>query len=234
MLNFKCKSQIPNPKSKMKICVPIQLRTQKEVKKALKNIKGKADMAEIWLDHIKNLDIPDLLKNKPLPVICVCKKPNEHGKFKGSHSEAVKILIEAAKNGADYIDISIKAPVTRHQPPGTKLIISYHDFKKTPPTSVLLKKAEEMKKKGADIVKISVMAKSLNDTVRIITLAKQLQSKKISHILIAMGKKGALSRVLTPTLGGTVMFAPLTKTKSSAPGQLTVKELKDAWKLLKI
>ena len=91
-----------------------------------------------------------------------------------------------------------------------------------------------MKKRGADIVKISVMARSLNDTVRVITLAKQLQSEKIPHILIAMGKKGALSRVLTPTLGGTIMFAPLTKSKSSAPGQLTVGELRSAWKLLKI
>jgi len=220
----------------MKICVPIQVRTQKEAKKALKNAKGKADMAEIWLDHIKDLDVPDLLKNKPLPVICVCKKPDEKGRFKGSHSEAVKILAEAAKNGADYIDISHNSRVTA-QPEGsplgrargTKIIISYHNFTKTPSLAMLIKKAEEMKQRKADIVKISVMAKSLDDTVRVIALAKILQSEKIPHILIAMGKKGALSRVLTPTLGGTIMFAPLSKTKSSAPGQLTVEELKEAW-----
>lgn len=219
----------------MKICVPIQARTQKEAKKALENIKGKADMAEIWLDHIKDLDITDLLKNKPLPVICVCKGPDEKGKFKGSHSEAVKILIEAAKNGADYIDISLNLIKNyKLKIKNSKVIVSYHNFTKTPSTSFMIGKAMDMKKRKADIVKISVMAKSLNDTVRVITLAKILQSKKIPHILIAMSKKGALSRVLTPTLGGTIMFAPLTRDKSSASGQLTVKELREAWKLLKM
>ena len=89
-----------------------------------------------------------------------------------------------------------------------------------------------MRNKGADIVKISTMAKTLNDTIRIITLAKELQEIKIPHILIAMGKTGTLSRVLTPTLGGTIMFASLKVSRASAPGQLTVEELKDAWKLI--
>lgn len=207
----------------------------KEAKKALKNIKDKADIAEVWLDHIKDLNVSDLLKGKSLPVICVCKKPNEKGRFKGTYKEVVDVLIKASKNGADYIDVSFNIIKNYElKITNSKVIFSYHNFQKTPSMSVLLKKAEEMKKKGADIIKISVMAKSLNDTVRIITLAKHLQFKKIPHILIAMGKKGALSRVLTPTLGGTIMFAPLTKTKSSASGQLTVKELKEAWKLLKI
>lgn len=227
----------------MKICVPIQAKTMKEAKKALNNIKGKADMAEIWLDHIKDLNVSDLLKYKPLPVICVCKKPDEKGHFKGAYREIFETLSSALRNGADFADVplkicdlgfkisDLKSQFTSHK---SQIIISFHDFKKTPSESLLLKKAEEMKKMGADIIKISVMAKSLNDTIRIITLAKILQSKKIPHILIAMGQKGALSRVLTPTLGGTIMFAPLSKSKSSAIGQLTVKELKETWSLLKM
>jgi 3-dehydroquinate dehydratase type I len=93
--------------------------------------------------------------------------------------------------------------------------------------------AEKMKKKGADIIKIAVMAKTLNDTFSVIMLAQQLQEKKIPHILIAMGKKGILSRVLTPFLGGTIMFAPLSAKGASASGQLTVKELRKAWGMIK-
>ena len=232
---------------KIKLCVPIQARTMKEAKKALVLAKKHADMAEIWLDYIKDLDIADLLKNKPLPVICVCKKPNEKGRFKGTNAEALKLLVEASKNGAEYVDISEsitrktknkkkKFPLIRGlggSKQKTKVIVSFHNFKKTPSLSVMLKKAEEMKKRGADIVKISVTSKSYADTVTVITLAKMLQDKKIPHIIIAMGKKGALSRILTPTLGGSIMFAPISKTKSSASGQLTVKELKEAWSLIK-
>ena len=91
---------------------------------------------------------------------------------------------------------------------------------------------EIAKKKKKEEKRLNKMAKGIEDTIRIITLAKMLEMKKIPHILIAMGKKGALSRILTPTLGGTIMFAPLTRGKSSAPGQLTAKELREAWELI--
>ena len=222
-------------KLKISICVPIQATTQKEAKKAMKEIAGKADMAELWLDYIKDLDIADLLKNKPLPVLCVCKMPAEKGKFRGTRAQAVDLLVKAAEFGAEYIDISHssysnqKSQIRNHK---STLILSYHNFTKTPPLTTLIKKAEAMRHAGADIIKIAVMPKSLKDTVSIIMLAKHLESKKIPHILIAMGKMGALSRILTPTLGGTIMFAPLSTSKTSAPGQLTVKELKEAWNLI--
>ncbi len=235
MQNDNAKSEMRNPKS---ICAPIQEKSQKKVIKRLKELKGKVDLAEIWLDHIGDLNISELLKNKPLPVLCVCKKPSDRGKFKGTYAEMADVLVEAAKCSADYIDIPLDVPkkhysTTALQHYSTKLILSYHDFKKTPKQSELLKIAKNMKKSGADIVKIAVMAKSLNDTFSVILLAQQLQAKKIPHILIAMGKKGILSRILTPFLGGTIMFAPISSKGVSASGQLTVKELREAWGMIK-
>ena len=93
--------------------------------------------------------------------------------------------------------------------------------------------ARDMKKRGADIVKIAVMANILDDTFSIISLAQTLKEEGIAHILIAMGEKGILSRVITPLLGGNIMFAPLTKKGSTASGQLTVKELRKAWGMFK-
>ena len=90
-----------------------------------------------------------------------------------------------------------------------------------------------MKKRGADIVKIAVLSNSKEDTLSVIFLAQTLQSENIPHILIAMGKKGILSRVITPFLGGTIMFAPLTKNQASASGQLTVDELRKAWGMIR-
>jgi len=230
------KSEMRN--TNLKICTPIQARTQKEALKKLKELKGKVDLAEIWLDQIKDLDVKELLSNTPIPVICVCKKPDEKGRFKGSYSEIADLLGDAARFGAEYVDISLKGlrirdyGLSRIRKQRSKIIISFHDFKKTPPLDTMLKKAQEMRKKGADIVKIAVMAKSLDDAFTVILLAQHLQAKKIPHILIAMDKKGILSRVLTPFLGGTIMFAPLTAKGSTASGQLTVKELKEAWALI--
>ena len=222
----------------MFICIPVQERTQKAVLKRLAILKGKVDLAEIWLDQIKDLDLKNLLKKPPLPVICVCKRPNEKGAFKGTYIQLSDILIEACKYGAKYVDIPLSMPknlnkkIVRNKRK-SKIIISHHDFQKTPSLKWMLKTVQEMKKRGADIVKIAVMARSLEDTFTVITLAQLLQAQKIPHILIAMGKKGVLSRILTPFLGGTIMFAPLTSKKATASGQLTVNELKKAWSLIK-
>jgi len=230
----------------MKICTPIKERTQKNVLKRLKELKGKVDLAEIWLDQIKDLDVKTLLKKPYLPVICVCRKPFEKGSFKGTYSQMADLLFNAAKSGAGYIDIPLQGLRTKNSGLSrlikkksqirnlkSQIIISHHDFKKTPSLSCMLKTAHEMKKRGADIVKIAVMARSLEDTFTVISLAQILQAEKIPHILIAMGKKGILSRVITPFLGGTIMFAPLTVKKATASGQLTVLELKKAWSLIK-
>jgi 3-dehydroquinate dehydratase type I len=223
----------------MKICVPIQAKYQKAVIKRLQEASKKADLAEVWLDQIEDLDIKSLLKNSPLPLVCVCKKAKDKGKFKGSFEALSKILIAAIKHGADYVDIPIEMPeklnkkiVQEARKKKCKIIISHHDFKATPDYPKLVKIADSIKKRGAGIIKMATYANRLEDTVNIIALGKYLEGIKTPHILIGMGQKGILTRILTPTLGGELMFASL-KGKTTAPGQISVADLKKAWKLLK-
>ncbi|PIZ71328.1 hypothetical protein COY07_05045 [Candidatus Peregrinibacteria bacterium CG_4_10_14_0_2_um_filter_43_11] len=269
----------------MFIVTPIQERSQKKALQRIKTLYGKVDGAEIWLDHIEDLDLETLFNDikkipsffsprltrrglkKRLQILICCKKPIEKGHFKGTYSQLASLLIRAGQLGADYIDIPFNMPknlikkivqqsrAEAGYPPSPhpetcrgiyplviphtdaeshpKLIFSYHNFKKTPSLKTLLKKAESMRLMGADIVKIAVQAQSTDDALKLIFLADHLKTKNIPHCLIAMGKKGILSRIITPHLGGTFMFAPLTKNKSTAPGQLTVAELKKAWSLIK-
>jgi 3-dehydroquinate dehydratase type I len=200
----------------MKICVPIQENSRKAAQKRLKELSEKADLAEIWLDQIQDIDIKTLLKDKPLPIVAVCKRPAEKGRFKGGFETLAEMLQKAIEAGADYVDLPLDMPeklnkkiVQKARKKGCKVIISHHDFKKTPDYPELVKITEKMAKEGADVVKIATHANSLQDTVNIIALAKYLQGRKTPHILIAMGQKGRLSRILTPTLGGEMMFATL-------------------------
>ncbi len=224
----------------MKICIPIQVSTQKEALKSLQQVAKQADLAEIWLDQIKNLDIKTLLKGKHLPVVCVCRRPVDKGKFKGTFAELSGILLDAIKFGTSYVDIPVNMPeklskkiVQQARKKKCKVIISHHDFKATPDYPKLVRMADSIKKRGADIVKIATHANKLEDTVNIIALAKHLHGLKTPHIIIAMGQKGILSRILTPTLGGEMMFATLGNKGQTASGQLTAKELKKAWSLIK-
>jgi 3-dehydroquinate dehydratase len=47
-----------------------------------------------------------------------------------------------------------------------------------------------------------------------------------------MGEKGILSRLFSPILGAAWTYASLSKVKASAPGQLTVGEMKEVWQML--
>lgn len=230
----------------MQIFVPIQEKTFTGVQKRLREIRrAKADGAELWLDH---LDTPLVCRNDSINLrqirgargvefLAVCKKPIEKGHFKGTYAQMADILIWAT-TWANYIDIPIRMPkniikkiirskANRYPLPATrsKIILSYHNFHSTPSSSYLLKKAHSMRALGAQIVKIACQAHSIEDTLRIIFLAKRLQKEGIHHILIAMGKYGTLGRIITPLYGGTLMFAPLTRKRSTAPGQLTVAKL---------
>ncbi|PIV21190.1 MAG: hypothetical protein COZ69_04025 [Deltaproteobacteria bacterium CG_4_8_14_3_um_filter_45_9] len=48
-----------------------------------------------------------------------------------------------------------------------------------------------------------------------------------------MGEKGKISRIFSPFLGAVWTYASLNQNRTSAPGQLTVQEIKDIWKKLR-
>ena len=49
-----------------------------------------------------------------------------------------------------------------------------------------------------------------------------------------MGELGQISRILSPKFGGKLVFASLAKGKESAPGQLTIDELVNVYRIRKI
>ena len=217
-----------------RLAIPILLKTQKEIMTAWQQAAQKADLAEIWLDQIKNIDYQKLFAHKPCPVIVTAKAKEEKGKFKGSEEERIDRLIKSAQAGADYIDISWRASQKLKEKilqkkQKAKVIFSYHDFEKTPKITTLTKIAMEMNQAGADLVKIITTAKKNTDNLILFELSDLLAKKRIKHLVWGMGPRGKVSRLITPLLGAEWMFAPLNSKAASAPGQVPVHHLKNFW-----
>ena len=218
-----------------KICIPLQLKTTLEVVDFMQENAGKADLFEIWLDQIIDLDLRKILEKKPKPVLCVCKTAKEKGAFQGNEMEKVEILKQAMALGADYVDIDYQttelliADLNQNKK-NTKLILSYHNFELTPDLKALLAIIQSMLKQKPDLVKIATMANSYKDSLIILNLAQALTVAKIPYIAIAMSEYGKISRVLTPLLGSEMMFAPLENTDQTASGQIAVEKLKMLWR----
>ncbi|HUI93625.1 MAG TPA: type I 3-dehydroquinate dehydratase [Chitinivibrionales bacterium] len=129
----------------------------------------------------------------------------------------------------DAVDIEGDTPINRQVialAAGKTVIVSEHDFEKTPDAAHLEALAARAESLGADIVKIAAMAKSRHDVARLMAFTAAANRNMVA---IAMGEFGAISRVLAPVFGSLFTYGYVTR--SVAPGQLPVARLVDELRL---
>jgi len=220
------------------LTVPIQESYPKKIDTILKKEHPDVDVFEIWLDHLgkKHLDPENIeslarewRKMTKKKLLYVCKKKKLKGKFPGTCTQLTDLLLPAANASADFFDLDVntnKKQISRalkEKKKKTKLILSFHDFKKTPPLKRLVMLAEKMKELGADIIKIACFVNTLEENERLIQFAHDLKKIKWPHIIIGMGEQGIATRIFAHQLGNELSFVSLEK--KTAPGQLTIQEM---------
>ncbi|MEM2960941.1 MAG: type I 3-dehydroquinate dehydratase, partial [Candidatus Bathyarchaeia archaeon] len=57
-------------------------------------------------------------------------------------------------------------------------------------------------------------------------------SKKTNLVCFAMGENGLLSRILSPLFGASFTYASLERGLETAPGQITISELREIYRRL--
>lgn len=122
---------------------------------------------------------------------------------------------------ADRGDELVRALVRAAHAKGVGVIMSHHDFKKTPATSELLATLEKEKALGGDILKLAVMPEKPSDVARLLLATAQAKEAGLSPLVtMSMGPLGSVSRVSGEVFGSALTFAMTGK--ASAPGQLAV------------
>ena len=222
---------------KYKTCVSIAEKTPNKIKKTLKIALKKSDFVELRFDFLKIEQIPEALEivKKDLnKIVCTLRPKTEGGKFPGTEKERIAILKLIAEYNPFLLDVEFNtlkrnASLRKYlKSTKTSLLVSWHDFKKTPSSAELKKKMNQMSKFSSN-VKIVSTAKSTNDSNRML----ELYSKKGKNNLIsfAMGDLGRISRILCLYLGSTYTYVSLGK--PVAPGQFSVDEVKKITNLKK-
>jgi 3-dehydroquinate dehydratase-1 len=102
------------------------------------------------------------------------------------------------------------------------LLVSWHDFKRTPPIDTISDRLSEMRT-YSNYVKIVTTARSIDDSLRLLELYDTAIG--LYPIFFAMGEAGVLSRILC-TLIGNAPFTYASLDNALAPGQLTVQQMK--------
>lgn len=102
---------------------------------------------------------------------------------------------------------------------GAKLILSHHDYKRTPTTAALQTMVKRMQEQRPWAIKIATNVVSYRDLTTLFDLQAWLKKKRIRFIVLGMGDKAHLSRVLSPYRNA-LTYASLDGFGSSASGQL--------------
>lgn len=216
------------------ICIPI---VGPSMTKALEDIplaETIADILELRIDLIHEPDLPGLLGAASKPCIVTNRTKLEGGQFRGSEPERVGWLQQAIDLNADYIDIEVSTAKDLLKPvleaeKKTRVILSYHDFTKTPEDLNPL--YETLREFPSDIIKIVTYAKDINDNLTLFEILKRAKAENRKLIGLCMGEYGEISRVLSPLFGGFLTFGSLETGKESAPGQILASVLRNVYRL---
>ena len=205
---------------------------------AIKEVNRLADLIELRADYLRGAKLALLLENRQKPFIVTNRSKEEGGQYKGEERKRLSFLQEAIDLGADYIDVELATEKSSLQglirnKRGTQVILSFHDFRRTPSPKELQRLFGQMIRLGADVIKIVPFARSWEDNLNILSLIPFAKARRQKIVAFCMGEKGKISRIFSPFFGAAWTYASLNQSRASAPGQLTVRELTDIWKTMR-
>jgi len=220
-----------------KICVALGFP---DVKTLLDEARREASSGEAFLEwRLDHLDRPEagaeaiagFLREFPeCFLLATCRRQENHGHFRGTVREQIRILTAAVESGAQAFDAEIEtaedSPVqiallrTRAQ-----LIVSYHNYDSTPVVERVLRRLQQV---PADVYKLVTTARKVSDSGRVLALTRF--DPRVPAVFLAMGEMGLPSRVLAPAFGSLFTYAAPGNGNPTAPGQVTAQQLRHMYR----
>ena len=236
---------------KLMECIPVISRNREELLRDVEEISSHhPDVIEWRIDYYDQLDNQQHIKEsleaiqpmvREIPILLTFRHVSEGGVNKEASQETrLSVIRTACEAGLiEMVDVekanepefleAVKAVVKKH---GVKLVLSNHDFQKTPAEEEIVASIKACEKMGADVAKIAVMPRTFTD---VLTLAKatyraRTQEVDIPLITVSMGEMGSLTRVLGGEFGSDLSF--LCSSGASGPGQIDIEEFREMTRML--
>ncbi|MCL6175960.1 type I 3-dehydroquinate dehydratase [Acinetobacter baumannii] len=228
----------------VKTIVPITAKTKEQALAQAQVIANTADadLAEFRIDLLSfasdtkqvialGHELKKILGNKPM--IATIRTKNEGGQLEISDAYYGKTYQAYLKNPfMDWLDVEmfrdqkvVSEIVQKAHQKKVLVVMSNHDFQKTPNQDEIEKRLLKQDQMGADVLKIAVMPKSKQDVFTLMNATLKVSQQTTKPLLtMSMGQLGTISRVATANMGGSYSFGMIGQ--ASAPGQIDVTKLK--------
>lgn len=223
-----------------RVCVAITGSDAGEMVDKAEAVVRENPFIEFRLDYLKNPAsafprIKKLFEFRPdVVATATCRSAKSGGKFKGSIASQADILMKAHAAGCQLVDLELESAEAMRAAEFAKfreninaLIISYHDFKVTKKLDEIFERTLRFR---GDFYKIVTTATSLHDNV---VMMKFLQQHSDQHFMIGhcMGEQGIISRVLGVRAGSVFTYGAASAGEETGPGQITMRELRDVYRI---
>ncbi|EPH1644681.1 type I 3-dehydroquinate dehydratase [Acinetobacter baumannii] len=228
----------------VKTIVPITAKTKEQALAQAQVIANTADadLAEFRIDLLSfasdtkqvialGHELKKILGNKPM--IATIRTKNEGSQLEISDADYGKTYQAYLKNPfMDRLDVEmfrdqkvVSEIVQKAHQKKVLVVMSNHDFQKTPSQDEIEKRLLKQDQMGADVLKIAVMPKSKQDVFTLMNATLKVSQQTTKPLLtMSMGQLGTISRVATANMGGSYSFGMIGQ--ASAPGQIDVTKLK--------
>lgn len=216
------------------LCVAIFVKDEAQARRdiALAAEAG-ADLVELRVDELPDAEVVGrIVGAASLPCVVTCRPSWEGGRCELPEDDRLMFLSRVGDAMPAYIDIELIAgrrfvdtlrqmakQSSRHERTG--IIFSSHDFEGRP--IKLTTTFAELVESPADVAKIVWTARTVRDNLEAFELLRH-QAKPT--IALCMGEAGLISRILARKFGAFLTFASLDAGGGTAPGQISVADMK--------
>lgn len=232
-----------------KICLSVGGRTREEILAQTKKSDDlPVSLIEWRADHLGERGYEDVALQESIllgmkeithkPIIYTLRTEEEGGragiKKRDYYSIIRDVITECSTDALDieafdqeqgYDGEKVEFLVNLAHDNDKKVILSNHEFQKTPPEEEILRRLMIMEKLGADIPKVAVMPREEKDVLILLEAARLAGEEALStpFIALSMGELGQNSRVCGGSFGSAITFAAGEST--NAPGQMGAEKL---------
>lgn len=180
-----------------------------------------ADLVELRLDGVADPDPAGAVAGRTCPVIVACHPAWEGGRFDGSEDERRALLRAALAAGAEYVDVEWRAGFDDlvGGSDRARAVVSHHVFDGVP--TDLADRYRAMRQTGGAIVKVAVQSGRFVDLAPLFALGRAARDEGV--VLIGMGTRGLVTRVLAEQLGSRWTYAGM----ETRVGQVSAERMLD-------
>jgi 3-dehydroquinate dehydratase/shikimate dehydrogenase len=210
------------------ICVTIAEESVEKLRNAWANaIRPGVGLVEIRLDYLTEpADWTRILRDRPSPVLVTARRTIDGGRWAGDETQRRNLLDEAARNGAEWVDLEYDIAQAMPRTGVGRRLVSFHDMNATPEN--LGEIAQQCGAGDADLVKLAVMAHTVKDAFFLLNTVRK--SHEIRPTMgLAMGDWGQFTRVVNACFGESWTYGVLDAASAPAPGMLSVKDLTEIY-----